>query len=536
MSAPSRGAKDDLERLAARAEVAKSAEERQACLEEIQVALAEGSEPSTRAALLMCRARVRSNQWRSKQVMADALAAMSLFEEAEEHDRALEAASLAAAHASRRGELSLAAELATKCIVALPGLDDRLLGDVANRLGIFCYSFLDYDRALEQMTISLHALERCGDWRKVFRQLHNVADAALLAIRHDQALGLSGRYDRLGMDRLAVAADAMRRLEEECPEDIMRQLGVQHLQATLLFERGCPAEALELLEGALSESGAIVWAAGQSAVALVEARCLRALARPADAVVAAARAKELAVQSDDHLETMLILDELVAAELEAGRFEEAARDAVELKKYMWLIHSRQTAQLVEQVWARAALEQERKALEAQRAAAMRSAEEDALTRIGNRRLIERVLAELASTGAHLALLMADIDHFKVINDTFGHEVGDHVLRALGNLFAGDARPGQVVVRYGGEEFVFALPSVELDAAADFAERMRVKVSSYPWEDLEGRLSVTISIGAACGPAESWPSVLASADRALYLAKQHGRNRVEIADLGAVKSA
>ena len=73
--------------------------------------------------------------------------------------------------------------------------------------------------------------------------------------------------------------------------------------------------------------------------------------------------------------------------------------------------------------------------------------------------------------------MADIDHFKRINDTFGHEVGDHVLRALGHILAADARAGQIVVRYGGEEFVFALPAVELAAARDFAERIRMKVRS-----------------------------------------------------------
>jgi diguanylate cyclase (GGDEF)-like protein len=92
------------------------------------------------------------------------------------------------------------------------------------------------------------------------------------------------------------------------------------------------------------------------------------------------------------------------------------------------------------------------------------------------------------------------------------------------------------VRYGGEEFVFALPSVELDAARDFAERIRVKVSSYPWADLESRLGVTISIGASCGPASNWRSVLASADRALYRAKQRGRNRVEVAGRVAMRTA
>lgn len=528
MSAAARG-HGEVDALYERAETAASPEERAACLDDIERALARAVGPAERAWLLMCRTRVRSNQWQTREVLKDAVAAMDLFEEADEVGPALEAASLGAGFASRLGELSLAAELATKCILGVESLgDDHLMAEVANRLGIFCYSFLDYDRAVEQNTLSLEAAERCGDSWKVFRQLHNIADVLLVAMRQERAAGEGdGRYDRFGADRLKGAAQAVHRLTEEAPAEVQRQLGVQRLQAELLVEEGCPDEALALLQATAGESGAIVWAAGQSALALVEARCLRALGRPAEAVAAASRASELAEPSDDHHETMLILDELVAAERDAGELEAALIDALELKRRMWALHRSQTAQLVEQVWARAALEYERRALEVQTAAAIRSAEEDALTRIGNRRLLERVLADIAEADPHLALLMADIDHFKAINDTFGHEVGDHVLRALGRILATDARSGQVVVRYGGEEFVFALPSVELDAAGDFAERIRLKVSSYPWEDLESRLGVTISIGVSCGPASNWRSVLASADSALYLAKQRGRNRVEV---------
>lgn len=521
-----------------RAAAASSTDERDSCLHDIDVALEGTVAPADRARLLMCRTTVRSNQWQTREVLEDAVAAMELFEEADEPGCALEAASLGAGFASRLGELSLAAELATKCILGAGSLrDDRLLSEVANRLGIFCYSLLDYDRAVEQHTIALEAAQRCGNTWKVLRQLHNIADVLLVAMRQERASGEGdGRYDRYGADRLGEATKAVERMVAEGDAEVQRQMGVQRLQAELLVEQGQAEEALELLHATAGEAGAIVWAAGQSALALVEARCLRALGRPAEAVVAATRASELAEPSDEHHETMLILDELVAAEHEAGDLEGALADALELKRRMWAVHRSQTAQLVEQVWARAALEYERRALEAQTAAAIRSAEEDALTRIGNRRLLERVLADVASGNPRLALLMADIDHFKLINDTFGHEVGDHVLRALGRILATDARSGQVVVRYGGEEFVFALPSVELDAARDFAERIRVKVTSYPWEELESRLGVTISIGVSCGPAANWRSVLASADRALYLAKQRGRNRVEVAGRAVKRTA
>jgi diguanylate cyclase (GGDEF)-like protein len=523
-------AREDVAVLRARAEVAASAADRARCLHDIELALTAAVGPVERADLLMCRAEVRSNQWETREVLDDAMAAMDLYEEAGQPAAVLDAASLGAAFASRLGVLSLAVELAIKCILGMGSLeDDRVLADVANRIGIFCYSFLDYDRAVEQFELALQAAECCGDERKALRELHNIVDALLLAVRQVRATGeRSERYDLHGNDRLEKAARALLRLLKEGTPDVQRQLGVQRLKAELLAEIGRPAEALRVLRDNAGDAAAIVGAAARSALGIIEARCLRALGRPEEAVTVASKSCELAERCDDSHETMLILDELVAAERDAGYLEAALADALELKRRMWAIHRSQTAQLVEQAWARAASERERKALEAQTAAAIRSAEEDALTRIGNRRLLERVLADLAGSGGQLALLMADIDYFKQINDTFGHEVGDHVLRALGSILATDARTGQIVVRYGGEEFVFALPSVELVAAREFAERIRRKVSSYSWEQLEGRLGVTISIGVACGPAVNWPSVLAAADRALYLAKQRGRNRVEVA--------
>ncbi len=528
----------DLDALYHRADTAASQSERAECLADIEVALSAVDEPAQRARLLMCRTRVRSGQWRTKEVLQDALTAMSLFDEAGDANGALEAASLGAAFASRLGEMSLAADLATSCIMAVGACsEDRVLAEVANRLGIFCYSFLDYDRAAQQFEVSLAAAERCGDVWMTNRQLHNIAQALLLAVRQDRASGAGdARYDRFGSDRLQAARRTVERLRDEAPEEVKAQLGVQRLQAELLVELGRPEEALDVLRNTAGGAEAIVWAAGQASLQLAEARCLRALGRSTEAIKAAGLAARLAEPSDDHHETMLILDELVAAELEADDLEGALFDALELKRRMWAIHRRQTGQVVEQVWARAGLEQERRALQAQTAAAIRSAEEDALTRIGNRRLLERVLGEVAEGKEQIALLMADIDHFKRINDTFGHEVGDHVLRALGHILAADARAGQVVVRYGGEEFVFALPSVELGAARDFAERIRLKVSSYPWRSLEPRLVVTVSIGVACGPAANWSSVLATADRALYLAKRRGRDRVETAQRWAKRTA
>ena len=193
-------ARADMDALYHRADTAASEEERAECLRDIEVALTAVDEPWQRARLLMCRTRVRSSRWQTREVLQDALAAMSLFEEAGDTGGAVEAASLGAAFASRLGEMSLAAELATSCILSMGFIaEDNVVAEVANRLGIFCYSFLDYDRAIEQFEVSLAAAERCGDAWMICRQLHNIAEALLLAVRQDKASGQGdGRYDRFG--------------------------------------------------------------------------------------------------------------------------------------------------------------------------------------------------------------------------------------------------------------------------------------------------------------------------------------------------
>ena len=518
--------KVDLDALAERATSATTEEDRAECLADIEVALDGATSLGERARLLLCRARVRTNRWQTREVLEDALTAMSLFEQAGDVDGTLDAASLGAGWASRLGQLSLAAELATRCIVRLGDVvDDSLVVEVTNRLGVFCYSFMDYARAVVQFESSLAAAERCGDRRRVHRQLHNIADTLLLSARQD----ISGAEDAVPFTdratKLARAEQVVRRMIEEGTPELCRRTGVHRLQAELLCEQGRYTEALVMLRQSRAGAPPAEFDPTESNLALVEARCLRAIGRPAEAVAAVRRAAEIAEPSEDNQETMLILDELVEAEEDMGDLRAALRDARLAKKKMWDIHRVQTAQLVEQVWVRAAVEQERRGLETQAAAAVRSAEEDLLTRIGNRRLLERSMTELPAQ-SNLSVLMADIDHFKRINDTFGHDVGDDVLRAIGEILAREARTGHVVIRYGGDEFLVALPSVALSSAGDFAERLRLKISAHRWADIEPRLSVTVSIGVATGAVWDWPSVLTAADDALYRAKGSGRDRVD----------
>jgi two-component system cell cycle response regulator len=158
---------------------------------------------------------------------------------------------------------------------------------------------------------------------------------------------------------------------------------------------------------------------------------------------------------------------------------------------------------------------------------------DQLTGLHNRRYMESQLDPLVRRavlggGDPVALLVIDIDHFKKINDSFGHGVGDEVLREFAVRLASNVRAIDLPVRFGGEEFVVVMPETELAHAHRIAERIRLHVAGSPFRVMDGEelLTVTISIGVAASVAEDTPvKLVRRADEAMYEAKAHGRNRV-----------
>lgn len=174
-----------------------------------------------------------------------------------------------------------------------------------------------------------------------------------------------------------------------------------------------------------------------------------------------------------------------------------------------------------------------------RARLLRSGFTDVLTGWHNRRYLQvRLMEELARSRrdhSELVCLMLDLDHFKQVNDTYGHAAGDEVLRELAQRVEAQVRASDVAARYGGEEFVVLLPRTDVAAGEALAERIRRAVSAEPVSfDGEGRVTVTASIGiASVLPGEeedlktAGDSLLARADVALYRAKAAGRNRVEV---------
>lgn len=166
-------------------------------------------------------------------------------------------------------------------------------------------------------------------------------------------------------------------------------------------------------------------------------------------------------------------------------------------------------------------------------AATEAATHDPLTRLGNRRSFQSTLdSELSRQWRYrmpLSLMMFDIDHFKVVNDQYGHKMGDQVLEKLARLASDQLRAHDAIARWGGEEFVILLPETDQEGARIRAERLRAEVENFSF--IEGH-PVTISIGVAeARPGTAPIDLVETADQALYVAKNTGRNRVSVGTVG-----
>ncbi len=169
-------------------------------------------------------------------------------------------------------------------------------------------------------------------------------------------------------------------------------------------------------------------------------------------------------------------------------------------------------------------------LEKQKQAFEQQSREDGLTKLYNRRYIDTLLAQEFERSKRFnhpfCIAIIDIDHFKKINDTFSHQVGDEVIRTVAQIFKNNLRSMDLVGRYGGEEFVVGLLETSLMRAIPVAEKLRRAVEEFNWVVVQPNLRVTISIGLAENiKMPNHEKVIAEADRKLYEAKRAGRNLV-----------
>jgi diguanylate cyclase (GGDEF)-like protein len=197
--------------------------------------------------------------------------------------------------------------------------------------------------------------------------------------------------------------------------------------------------------------------------------------------------------------------------------------------------SKRTRDLVDQICdlVEVGLERElfRHVADTDRAAFYEQAIHDPLTGLHNRQYLADAARRLCALDDRnprpaVAALMIDLDHFKGVNDTFGHTVGDQVLRHLAGSIVGGARAGDIVVRYGGDEFVALLSGVDIACARAVAERVRASVA----EPNADRPNITASVGVALRTdGEGFERLVERADKAMYFAKASGGDRVGVAD-------
>jgi diguanylate cyclase (GGDEF)-like protein/PAS domain S-box-containing protein len=160
---------------------------------------------------------------------------------------------------------------------------------------------------------------------------------------------------------------------------------------------------------------------------------------------------------------------------------------------------------------------------------------DALTGMFNRRYLEEILPEkikqCQARGLPLSLMMVDIDHFKVVNDNYGHQAGDEILQYLGELFQQKIGEKGIACRYGGEEFAIVLPEVDINESRQYAEAIRLAFKQHRHKSAKGSIQSTVSIGISCFPVhgQDGHGLLTAADNALYRAKYAGRNCIKIAE-------
>ncbi len=205
-----------------------------------------------------------------------------------------------------------------------------------------------------------------------------------------------------------------------------------------------------------------------------------------------------------------VLGTMVLASSRAGQYPPATREMIRVISHQVSV-SLQNARMYQQMEEKATT--------------------DGLTGLLNHRAFqdryEQLHALCERTGQRFSVILTDIDHFKSVNDTYGHPVGDAVLKRVAALFASRARKVDIVARYGGEEFVLVLPDTDATGAAKFANRVREELEAQTMTSDNGSFKVTISMGVAEFPVDSRDrkDLVEKSDQALYYCKEHGRNCV-----------
>lgn len=223
---------------------------------------------------------------------------------------------------------------------------------------------------------------------------------------------------------------------------------------------------------------------------------------------------------------------------EAQRAHETMRKQIQREQYTQLLQALTAQHRAELAEKRVAVEREEKERLAQSVVELerRNAEigeisiRDSVTGLFSRRYlnesVSRLIAEATRYGTAFSVALLDVDNFKAVNDTYGHTVGDSVIRKVAEILNHELRASDIAARYGGDEFAMVFPQITVHGAYTACERIRVAIASHAWDELHPGIRITASIGiAGLLPGDSFDTLFSSADRALYTVKRAGRNGV-----------
>ena len=447
----------------------------------------------------------------------------------------------------------------------------RALGDAhgearcRNLLGITHRQLSDYGRALEMYDAALKGFRDCADKRWQARVVSNIGNVEIQLGNHTAALDLfeqaldlrreigdnegagfdlnnaaAGRIARAAQLRSdgdlpgcqAEAEQALRQLDRALA--IARQFGYRRLEAYCLQTMGEAYQAITRPEVALGMADQFLRLARESNDRWIEAHgqaCVGELRhqvgehRVALGELGQALAAFEALGSRDEAARVLrILSQAHEALEELGEALACVRRAAAIEKALKTEEAESRARALA---THRRLDQARLETERYRRLAMG----DSLTGLANRRQLDERLAtlmrEARKAGSVVTVALADVDHFKGINDRFSHAVGDEVLRCVGEILRSHCRLGDLAGRYGGEEFMLVFRNLEMRPATEICERVRRAVESWDWKSIHPQLRVTLSMGLASSSSfDEAQGLLDAADHWLYEAKHRGRNQVQ----------
>ena len=447
----------------------------------------------------------------------------------------------------------------------------RSLGDVngearvCNLMGITHRQLSEFGRALELYDAALRGFRDTADLKWQARVISNIGNIEIELGNHSAALEL---FDQALELRRQVG-------DNEGVGFDLNNAAYGHVQRALQMRAGGDAESCQLeADRALHLLDRALAVARQFGYKRLEAFCLQtmgeayqAMARPEVALAMADTFLRLARESNDrwieayghacvgelrhqmgeHEQSLAELTEALGAFDALGSRDQVARvlrglsqvhesmeqltEALSCIRRAGEIEQRlreeQTESRARALAARRRLEHARLETERYRRLAM----EDALTGLADRKQLEERLAalmrEARKAGSVVTVALADVDHFKGINDRFSHAVGDEVLRCVGEILRAHCRLGDLAGRYGGEEFMMVFRNLEMRAATETCERVRRAVEAFDWGSIHPHLRVTLSMGLASSASFDDPQgVLDAADHWLYEAKHHGRNQIQ----------